>query len=174
MAHVGGKIRKLHLDIGSFPVPAKERMDGEGMPQVMDPREGSGNCADVGLAKKAPKAMANACWGIATSIPMHQERGFGIRWEALGMPHCQIGFHFAGSIPGKGKDARFVELAGSDQKGPLYGRIVAQGQVRQFTPPHPSRVEEHHRETIDLPPHHAVRMGAKAICCRKDAKDLVL
>jgi hypothetical protein len=115
MAHVGGKIRKLHLDIGSFPVPAKERMDGEGMSQVMDPREGSGNCADVGAAKKATKALANACWGIATSIPMHQERGFGIRWEALGVTHCQIGFHFAGSIPGKGKDARFVELAGSDQ-----------------------------------------------------------
>jgi hypothetical protein len=174
MTHVGGKVREFHLEVGSCPVPAKERMDGERMPQVVDPREPPGNGVYVGAAKKGAKSLAKAWWGIAAPLPMDQERGFDICGKALGMPHRQIGLHFAGSVYRKWQEARFVKLGSPDQKGPFYWRIIAQGQVRQFTTPHPRRVEEHHRETIDFPPQHAVRMGAQAICCRKDTKDLIL
>jgi len=87
-------------------------------------------------AKKGAKSLAKAWWGIAAPLSMDQERGFGIRGKALGMPHRQIGLHFAGSVSRKWQEARFVKLGSPDQKGPFYWRIIAQGQVRQFTTPH--------------------------------------
>src|SRR5689334_17495940 len=110
MAHGGCEDRELGLDIDSSAVPAQERMDSMGMPQIMNAGDTPFGRVDIGAVEEALQTPteAHSRVGPQSSMAVHEKRrGCSVRQTPA---NSQVHIHLASGIVGEGNEARLVEL----------------------------------------------------------------
>ena len=176
MAHVGAEGRQAHLDVDTGSIPAKEGMNREREPEVMDSWEAAVGGPDPRPAEELPHQDSEAATGVALepAMAVKQQGCFTAAGKARTSALHQVLSHLEYSVAGERKEPGLVEFRVSDEESLLLRIVVAEREFHELPASESGRVEEHNSKSGDLAVKRRKRAGIESLGGSQETRDLAL